>query len=131
MWLVRYTHPMCFDLLQVSDGTEVNGGNGKIIKVMGASANPPPDYPTVVVSNNVSGSAPTDAALAHILAILKDFQESHLASNREESCRRDWMLVAMVIDRFLLVVFFFLTVIVTSVILTSHPTYVDGVYDPV
>ena len=111
----------------------MNGGKGEIIQVTGASTTPtpPPDYPSVLVSNHTSGGAPTDPALARILDILNDFRESHVVSNSEEQCRRDWMLVAMVLDRFLLLLFIFLTIVVSAVILSSHPTYVDGVYDPV
>ena len=49
----------------------------------------------------------------------------------DEECRNSWMMVAMVIDRLLLLVFTLLTIIVSIVLLLNHPTYAyEHVYQP-
>ena len=49
----------------------------------------------------------------------------------DEECRNSWMMVAMVIDRLLLLVFTLLTIIVSIVLLLNHPTYTyEHIYQP-
>ena len=50
-------------------------------------------------------------------------QQRHQWQLNDEECRSSWMMVAMVIDRLLLMVFTLLTIIVSIVLLLNHPTY--------
>ena len=63
------------------------------------------------------------AVLNEICEILKQFQQRQEEQDDSKGCRTNWVLVAMVIDRFLLVVFILLTVIVTCVIILNRPHY--------
>ena len=50
-------------------------------------------------------------------------QQRQLSQADDEECRNSWMLVAMVIDRLLLLLFTLLTVFVYLVLLLNRPTY--------
>ena len=65
----------------------------------------------------------TAGTLNQICDILQQFQKHQEEQVDDDGCRTNWMLVAMVVDRFLLVVYILLTVIVTSAILMSRPRY--------
>ena len=55
--------------------------------------------------------------------MMDEFRSDHENKKAEEGCNTDWMLVAMVLDRFLLIVFTTLTIFVSLVILLNHPAY--------
>ena len=68
--------------------------------------------------------------LIHIQLLLKQIcdtssqtQQRHQSQANDEECRNSWMMVAMVIDRLLLILFTLLTIIVSIVLLLNHPTY--------
>lgn len=42
-----------------------------------------------------------------------------------DACSTDWKLVAMVLDRFLLIIFTLLTIAVSLGILTNHPSHIN------
>ena len=50
-------------------------------------------------------------------------QQRQLSQADDEECRNSWMLVALVIDRLLLLLFTLLTVFVYLVLLLNRPTY--------
>ena len=54
---------------------------------------------------------------------MKEFKKIHEETRDKEQCRTDWMLVAMVLDRLLLVVFVVLTIAVSLGILLNHPAH--------
>ena len=55
--------------------------------------------------------------------MMDEFRSQRENSKAEDGCRTDWMLVAMVLDRFLLIVFTVLTIFVSLGILLNHPAY--------
>ena len=65
--------------------------------------------------------------IQHVLGQISDTliqtQQRHESQADAEECRNNWMMVAMVIDRFLLLLFTLLTVIVSAVLLLNHPTF--------
>ena len=65
--------------------------------------------------------------IQHVLKQMSDtlfqFQQRQLSQADDEECRNSWMLVAMVIDRLLLLLFTLLTVFVYLVLLLNRPTY--------
>ena len=68
--------------------------------------------------------------LSHIQLLLKQMnytllqnQQRKLSQADNEECRKSWMMVAMVIDRFLLVLFSLLTITISTVLLLNHPLY--------
>ena len=63
--------------------------------------------------------------LAEILDIALYFQQENAACKRREGHVTDWMLVAMVLDRFLLIVFLLLNIFVSCGILLNHPAGMD------
>ena len=65
--------------------------------------------------------------LKHVHDILSSSQKREQLQADEEDCRNSWMMVAMVIDRFLLLVFTLLAIVTSSVLLLNHPTYSDEV----
>ena len=74
----------------------------------------PPFTVTYRVENNL---------LKHVHDILSCSQRHEQSRADDEECRNSWMMVAMVIDRILLLVFTLLTIVVSSVLLLNHPTY--------
>ena len=73
----------------------------------------------------------TAGALNQICDILKQFQDRQEKQVDDDGCRTNWMLVAMVVDRFLLLVFILLTVVVSCAILMNRPKYsYDVVTEP-
>ena len=62
-------------------------------------------------------------SLEQIYDVLFQTQQQQMSQADVEECRSSWMMVAMVIDRLLLVVFTLLTIIVSIVLLLNHPTY--------
>ena len=74
----------------------------------------PPFTVTYRVENNL---------LKHVHEILSCSQRHEQSRADDEECRNSWMMVAMVIDRLLLLVFTLLTIVVSSVLLLNHPTY--------
>ena len=52
-----------------------------------------------------------------------EFKKSHSEKKEHEQCKTDWMLVAMVLDRLLLIIFIILTVALSLGILLNHPTH--------
>ena len=64
--------------------------------------------------------------LKHIHDILSSSQNREQLQADEEDCRNSWMMVAMVIDRLLLLVFTLLAIVTSSVLLLNRPTYGDG-----
>ena len=61
--------------------------------------------------------------LKQIRDILVHTQKSQQSQVDDQECRNSWMMVAMVLDRFLLLVFTLLTIVVSLVLLLNHPTY--------
>ena len=61
--------------------------------------------------------------LKQVNEILFISQQNRQSQADEEEYCKSWMMVAMVIDRFLLCVFTLLTIIVSLVLLLNHPTY--------
>ena len=61
--------------------------------------------------------------LKQVNDILFSSQQNRQWQTEEEECCNCWMMVTMVIDRFLLCVFTLLTIIVSLVLLLNHPTY--------
>ena len=61
--------------------------------------------------------------LKQIGDILVHTQKSQQSQADDQECRNSWMMVAMVLDRFLLLVFTLLTIVVSLVLLLNHPTY--------
>ena len=61
--------------------------------------------------------------LKQIQDILFSSQQRQQSQADEEYCRNSWMMVAMVIDRLLLLVFTLLTIVTSSVLLLNRPTY--------
>ena len=61
--------------------------------------------------------------LTQISGTLSQTRQAQLSQADNEECRKSWMMVAMVIDRFLLVLFSLLTIIVSTVLLLNHPSY--------
>ena len=64
--------------------------------------------------------------LRHVHDILSSSQKREQSQANEEDCRNSWIMVAMVIDRLLLLVFTLLAIVTSSVLLLNHPTYGDG-----
>ena len=60
----------------------------------------------------------------HKLQKMEEFQKTQESHKTEEGCKTDWMLVAMVLDRFMLIVFTILTTCVSLGILINHPAYI-------
>ncbi len=65
----------------------------------------------------------SETILTQILNILQGFKVNSDDTKNVDGCKTNWMLVAMVIDRFLLIVFFSLTVFVALGILLNKPSY--------
>ena len=61
--------------------------------------------------------------LKQVHDILFSSQQRQQSQADEEYCRNSWMMVAMVIDRLLLLVFTLLTIVTSSVLLLNRPTY--------
>ena len=57
------------------------------------------------------------------MQVLEGIKEDREETKKKEGCVTDWMLVAMVLDRFLLIVFFLLTIAVSAAILQNHPKH--------
>ena len=62
-------------------------------------------------------------SMRQICDILLETQQRQMSQADVEEYRSSWMMVAMVIDRLLLLVFTLLTIIVSIVLLLNHPTY--------
>ncbi len=60
------------------------------------------------------------------IQVLEGITEDREETKKIEGCRTDWMLVAMVLDRFLLIVFFLLTIAVSAAILMNHPKHEEN-----
>ena len=61
--------------------------------------------------------------LKQISNILFHTQQRQQSQVDDEVCRNSWMMVAMVIDRLLLLIFTLLTTVISLVLLLNHPTY--------
>ena len=61
--------------------------------------------------------------LTQIKDILFHTQKRQLSKADEQDCRNSWLVVAMVIDRLLLLVFTLLTIVISLVLLLYHPAY--------
>ena len=68
--------------------------------------------------------------LKQVCSILLSSQQRQQSEADEEECRNNWMMVAMMIDRLLLFVFTFLTIVVSSVLLLNHPAYSNSLANP-
>ncbi len=55
--------------------------------------------------------------------MLEGYQAARDRKKTDKRCSTDWKLVAMVLDRFLLIVFTLLTVGVSLGLLLNHPAY--------
>ena len=71
----------------------------------------------------------TEEMLEKILAIMTTFTKERKEDAENESCINEWMLVALVMDRFLLALFICLTLIMTMSVLLQAPSndYEDAV----
>lgn len=69
----------------------------------------------------VEGISMTDNLLMQILEVTTDLRDSQKAKDDGDAIVHDWMLVSMVIDRFLLILFSILTIIVSCSILFNRP----------
>ena len=75
-------------------------------------------------TNPASNSTSTkDTPVDEIVRILQQFEKKQLEEDKTSGYQGDWILVAMVLDRFLLFLFALLTIITTAVILSSSPDY--------
>ena len=54
---------------------------------------------------------------------LSHIQQRQLSQADNQECRNDWMMVAMVIDRLLLLIFTLLSIVVCLILLLNRPTY--------
>lgn len=63
----------------------------------------------------------TDLLLSQILTTLEGFSSNNNDKDIEDQQKKDWMLVATVLDRVMLFLFTVLTVIVCVVLLTKQP----------
>ena len=62
-------------------------------------------------------------SLKHISDALFQTKQRQMPQANIEESRNSWLMVAMVIDRLLLLIFTLLTIIVSIVLLLNHPTY--------
>ena len=67
----------------------------------------------------------TEKLLAQILRVLKDREAVQKVKKERELTMADWVLVAMVVDRFMFIAFIVITIAFTWVILTNYPTMDD------
>ena len=58
-----------------------------------------------------------------ILKIMEDWRETEKSKEENRNADSDWILVAMVIDRVMLVIFIFTTIILNLVMLNYYPEY--------
>ncbi|CAH1790864.1 unnamed protein product [Owenia fusiformis] len=72
---------------------------------------------------NVSPNWEPTKFLRAILGLLFDMSEQQKADGDDEDCRREWQLVAMVIDRCLMFIFLFFTLAYSVSFLTYRPSY--------
>lgn len=66
-------------------------------------------------------STTTDHLLAEILMTLQSFQRSRTDQARTRVIKEEWMLVALVLDRFFFFVFSAASVAIGLAIILSHP----------
>ena len=66
--------------------------------------------------------------LFRILQIAEQFRDELNATNKQEGSVNDWKLVAMVLDRFFLIVFTLLGLVLTCTLLTQHLPYDEEDY---
>ena len=58
-----------------------------------------------------------------MLEIMEDWRETEKSKAEERNANSEWILVAMVIDRVLLVMFIFTTIVLNLVMLNNCPKY--------
>ena len=77
--------------------------------------------PTIVTPELSVTPTTSEILLQEIVNLLRESHLHKLKEYDEENRRSDWMVVAMVIDRFLLILFSILTIVVTLALLINTP----------
>ena len=80
---------------------------------------------TIISKTEETAKSETNQLLHQMLTIMKETQALKKSKEEEEVTKSDWILVAMVIDRFMLITFFCITAILIPIILTNYPSYSD------
>ena len=90
------------------------------------------EYPNGTKQNEVQETqmeettkSETNRLLRQMLGVMKETQTMKRSKEEGSVTQSDWMLVAMVIDRLLLIIFVCITIIWIPIILTNYPAYSD------
>ena len=138
---ITYTHPSLDAFQQASDTGDVgkpamSETGVKVLDLNGSTdvhiTQLDDDKPTATVAYRVESNLlkqirdtvfQIQLLMRQICDTLLETQQRQMSQADVEECRSSWMMVAMVIDRLLLLVFTLLTIIVSIVLLLNHPTY--------
>ena len=118
--------PILFQSPKDQESAEENDFKEQVLNISDEIKISPGTIQIVPLNNDktVGGKGETHA-LDEICSILAEFKRQHLAKVGVDALRANWMLVAVVVDRFLLLLFVLLTIIASCAILLNRPSYDD------
>ncbi len=67
----------------------------------------------------------TEDLLLNIYQVMLSFKDNKTQKADNDRCCSEWMLIATVLDRLLLITFTIITIVISATILTNHPEYND------